>query len=243
SSTFATLSFHRRDRVRFLQFPKIIYQNVEPVLLAAWAPGIQTQSFYGEAYEYQLKESPFGARGDVAGVASRRLVRDLLAYLYTHSWLIVTPLSHSRRIGCKDTLIFRQKLELGLLKTAEPLPPTPVEWLVVALQGAGGLRIIYDGDGTGRKDGLGVLLDGLKKAWDGIGAAQTGDWNQDSFEFRLSDKPWRAHREATMKARSILLRLVETLDSLGWQSYVTIRQRTENDDVKKTDTWYFVRPR
>ncbi len=274
SPSFATLSFHRRDRLRFLQFPAQIYHDVRPLLLEAWAPGLQTEGFYGESYEYRFKDSPFGALGDEPGVASRRLVRDVLAFLYERSWLLVTPLSHSRRIGCKDTLIFRQKAESAPSKAAEPIVLPPVEWLVVALQGAGRLRIIYDGNGSGRRDvivknsgrlignntkasdpespavearqpvphDLGVLVDSLKNAFDGIGSPQTGDWNQESFEFRLGSKPWRAHGEGTVKARLVLLRLIETLDGFGWRSYATIRQRTESDDVKKSDTWYFVRP-
>ena len=278
TSSFGTISFHFSDKLRFLQFPKSIYHDIRPVLVAVWAPGIQSEDFYGDSYQYQFQGRPFGAFGDEAGVASRRLVRDILAFLYERSWLLVTTICSTKQKDRKDTLIFRQRQEPahGLSSSSiGPIAALPsVEWLVVAPQGSARLRFIYDNDSS-RKDlitktsgrlmsdgtkvtdaesaalgssqlvphDLGLLLDALKSAFDKMGCAQTGDWNQDSFEFKLKDKLWRPRGENTVKSRLLLLKLIETLDRLGWRSYASLRHRTEGDDHKKSDTWYFVRPR
>ena len=75
----------------------------------------------------------------------------------------------------------------------------------------------------------------------GMDVFQSGEWNLDSFEFKFKYAPWRAHGEATVKTRLLLLRIIELLDSHGWRSYCACKQRTESDDVRQPDTWYFVK--
>jgi hypothetical protein len=242
TNKFASLSIHQTDRLRFLQFPEDIYVDAEAVITASWPPGVQAAGPYGNSYQYKLKGRPFGAMSDKEGVGCRRLIRDVLAFLRDHSWVLVTPLICNLRPDAKDTLIFRR------LAPDAPLPP-PVEWLVVALTRSDRLRIIYDVKNPNPltadndHDHLGVLVTSLKKVLEGMELLDKGEYNNDSFEFKFKGMPWNAYGEKTVTTRLMLLRLVETLDSFGWQSHAAVLQRTGTKDIRVADTWYFVRPR
>lgn len=299
SNTYAILSLHHSDTIRFLQFPESLYTGAAALLRASWPPGIQSERPYSQAYEYKLKGRPFGTLGDQESVGSRRLVRDLLAFLHRRGWVVVTPLNQSSHAGCKDTLIFRQQARqsgesqtpqnqlsmrtgsssseagpssprvLPAAEVADPVIPPPVDWLVVTMSRNDKMRIIYDtptvddqlGDTKGSSSGsgkggssssasvpraddnhdeLGVFVQAIRRAMTDIDCFQSGEWKYDCFEFKCKGTPWVTR---LVQVRLLLLRLVETLDRFGWQSYVTMRQRTESDDPRKADTWYFVRPR
>jgi hypothetical protein len=277
-SSFATVAFHWTDKLRLIQFPPSITHSIADQIRASWPPGIQAEQVYAEhAYEYKLKGAPFGSLGAKEAVGGRRLVRDVLAFLYRRGWVIVTPISHSRHARSKDSLVFRQRRAVSgtegktesekLSAGGDVVIPLPVEWLVIAPTGGDRLRVISDGpiwrdvvggtdpDSTPEPtssraatsswernhDELGVLVQNLKQALAAIDYFQSGEWNHDSFEFKLKGYPWSAMGEKTVKVERLLLAVVEMLDRFGWRSYATVRQRSDSDDVRKADTWYFVR--
>ncbi|KAK3313526.1 hypothetical protein B0H66DRAFT_354942 [Apodospora peruviana] len=238
SYPFASLSLHKSDSIRFLQFPEEIYTEAQSVILKVWPPGIQTSGPYGESYQYKLKKRPFGSMGDQEAVGGARLVRNMITFLSSRSWDLVTPLLCSRHLGAKDTLIFRKR-------SPETPPPPPVEWLTVSMLRSDRLRIIYDASSEIDADHghLGLLIASLKKMLEEMDYFQKGDWSFDSFEFKLKGLPWPAHGVNTVKTRMLMLRVLDVLDSFGWESRVNIGQRSGTDDYRMPDCWYFVRPR
>lgn len=238
SSAYATLSFHKTDTIRLLHFPEDITSSLHSVILSSWPPGIESNGPFGEAHEYKVKGSPFGYYRSQQYVGGIRLVRDLLAFMYSHSWELVTPLLCSRRYTAKDTLIFRQ-VPIGSLP--------PVEWLALAPSGSDKLRVIYDADGVklfgvdADHDHLGSLITAIKKMLEGLDYFEKGDWSHDSFEFDFKGKPWRSRGEASVKMRIMLMRLLETMEGHGWRLHTAIVQRTGTDEHRMLDTWYFVR--
>jgi hypothetical protein len=293
-STFASLSFHWTDKLRFINFPAAAQTSIAEQIRASWPRGIQKEQVYAQhAYEYKLKGRPFGASGAKEAVGSRRLVRDILALLHRSGWVLLTPVSHNRQAGSKDTLIFRRQrvvrqdeegqegMAVDSGGKGDVLVPPPVDWLVIAPARGDRLRVICDKpvwrDGTGAGGGpvkqeeeeedddddddeeeekggrassasrshdhdeLGVLIRALKQAFAELDYFQSGQWTYDSFEFKLKGFPWAAVGDKRVKAERLLLAVVETLDGFGWRSYATVRQRSESEDVRKADTWLFVR--
>lgn len=244
SSKYATLSFHKTDTIRLLGFPEEIKSNMESVIASVWQPGIQSNGPCGEAFEFKLKGKPWGYFGSQDAVGGIRLLRDLLALLYNHSWELVTSAICSRRYTAKDTLIFR--------RTSLPsavVPAQPVEWLGLATAFYDKIRIVYDAKNNGcpgteaDHDHLGVVIMNLKKMLESLDYFEKGGWSHDSFEFKLKGRPWRSRGEASVKMRLMVLRLLETMESMGWRVYATILQRTGTDEDRMMDTWYFVRTR
>lgn len=224
-TVFAMMSMHKRDKLRFLHFPEDIYTAAESIITNSWPPGVQEQKMYGESYEYKLKGSPWGMMGHQEGVGSRILLRNMFAFLHRRGWVLVTPLSHSVRPGTKDSLIFKKK-------QGSPSPPPSVDWLVLAFMHTKKLRVIGDEPG---------VMKSLREAFEGMDVFESDEWTYDSFEFKFKYAPWRAHGEATVKARLLLLQIIEVMDGQGWVSYCACKQRTDSDDVKHPDTWYFVK--
>jgi hypothetical protein len=208
------------------------------VILACWPPGIESYGAFEQSYQYKLKGAPFGYWRSQQYVGGIRLVRDVLAFLYSHNWELASSMLCSRRYTAKDTLIFRKR-EAGELPA--------VEWLSLAPLGSDRLRVVYDADGVrlcggeSDQDYLGVLITGLKKMLEGLDYFQKGDWSHDSFEFELKGRPWRSRGEASVKMRIMLMKLLETMEGHGWRLYTTVVQRTGTDEDRILDTWYFVR--
>jgi hypothetical protein len=268
TSVFASISLTWTDKLRLHQFPASVTQEIADQLRASWPPGIKSeQDLPHGAHEFKFKGTPFGTFGTQEGVGSRRLIRDVLAFLYARGWTLVVPLSHSQRKGSKDSLVFRQRsiergpgLEKGEGAAAarvEVLVPPPVEWLVIAPAAGDKLRVIYDGSlklsggsavaaAAGGKqhdhDELGVLVQSLKQVLLGMDYFQAGTWSHDSFEFKFKGYPWSALKdEKRVKVERLLLEVLDVLERFGWRSYATVRHRSDTDDVRKQDTWFFVR--
>ncbi|KAB5558160.1 hypothetical protein GE09DRAFT_1058224 [Coniochaeta sp. 2T2.1] len=168
TSTFASISLNWTDKLRLLQFPPSVVHSIADQLRASWPPGIQAeQALAPHCYEYKLRGTPFGSIGSKEAVGSRRLVRDVLAWLYVRGWTLETPVSHSRYPRSKDSLVFRQrrvvesagwkgkekqqdekeKVGRTLLGDKEVVLPPAVEWLIVAPTHGDRLRVIRDGNG------------------------------------------------------------------------------------------------
>ncbi|GAB1320265.1 hypothetical protein MFIFM68171_10475 [Madurella fahalii] len=241
-TTYATVSFHKRDMIRLINFPEDISLSLQPVIVASWPPGLESSGPSGEAYEFKVKGKPFGQVGGEQAVGGIRLLRNLFAFLHDHAWELVTPLMCSRRYTAKDTLIFRQL-------SPPPVPPSPMEWLALAPMRSDRLRVIYDAPDVKLfgvdpdHDYLGVLITSIKRTLEGGDWFDKGDWSHDSFEFKLKGRPWLSRGEASNKTRILLLRLLETMEGHGWKLHTAVLQRAGTDDIRITDTWYFVRER
>lgn len=246
SSRYATLSLSKTDRIRFLHFPEEIYRKAEAVLIRSWPPGIQAEACYGGAYEYRLRGRPWGTFGKVEAIGSRELLRSVLAYLYDRGWVLTTSINLSEKVRSKDTLLFKktgdddQGSDCGSVDCGSPLTPSPssalppVDWMVVQFSHAN--RIFLHGHEA--ED----LIAGFRALLTRLALLEKGEWSNDAYEFSLKGTPWRQHGEKSMRTRVLLLEIAEELDRHGWQSYGTIRQRTDTDDWKVCDSWYLIRP-
>lgn len=260
---YASLSFHKDDLVRFLNFPAPITRAAEPVIAAAWSPGIQKDAPAPGSHSFKLRGKPWGSTADASAVASRRLVRDILAHLHAHGWLVVTSLGHSIRVGSKDSLIFRHAASAATVSasssssssstsSAIPSPPTtptaatsphilitstpPARWLALSIVKTDRLRVDCADPRLQAR-----AVDALRALVDRTGYFLAGDWTCDAYEFRLRDKPWNSHGDTGWaRPRMLLLGILEALEAAGWRSYVVVAQSTVNDEHKKPDSWYFV---
>ncbi|OIW33377.1 hypothetical protein CONLIGDRAFT_570038, partial [Coniochaeta ligniaria NRRL 30616] len=251
---FATISFNWTDKLRLVQSPPSITRphrghRSAPPGRAASRP--RSRFYAGHAYRVQAEGHAVSRRGAGEAVAGRRLVSATwLGFLYARGWVLVAPVSHSRHAESKDSLVFRQRRTM----VGDVVVPPPVEWLVIAPTGGDRLRVISDGPTLSaassglapscrerNHDEMGLLVQALKQALTAIDYFQSGEWNHDSFEFKLKGYPWSATGQKTVKVQRLLLAVVETLDRFGWRSYATVRQRSGSDDDRKADTWYFVR--
>ncbi|KAL8370182.1 hypothetical protein RB595_000529 [Gaeumannomyces hyphopodioides] len=249
-ASFAAIAFYASDKLRFFQFPEpVCREGAGQVIRASWPDGVQSESYHvgTAAYEYKLGGRPFGSTGEAAGLGARVLVRNLLAYLHSLGWLLDASLSQARDVASKDTLIFRQPRGGGDAAAAAAAGPQP-RWLAIALTSGDRLRFLGgcgDGDGDGTLVGdlrrelqrLGLLARGQRKTDQGVAAGSV----EAGYEFKLQRSMWRAEfGENVLQARVLTLRVAEVLDSFGWRSYATVRQREGAENFIKTDTWYFI---
>ncbi|KAH8674015.1 hypothetical protein BX600DRAFT_509224 [Xylariales sp. PMI_506] len=224
---YACLQMSKRDRVRFVEFPKDVYCGAEKVLRESWPPGIKSEGVYGGAFEYIMKGSPWGTLGTAEIMGSRALMRSLLAFLYGRGWVLAASINPTEKIYSKDSLLFK-KAAVG---DAAASPPA-ADFLAIHLSHH---RFIYlHGAGD-------ALLNDLRAALRDIGFYHSDHNQHDVPGFMLRDGPWWCHGTKTVKVRRLLLRLLELAERHGWESYGTILQRTGSDKVRGLDTWYFIK--
>lgn len=235
-SKYATLSLSKSDRARFMGFPEEVYQGAEAIFTASWPPGIKSESQYAGSYEYQMKGRPWGMLRKGEAIGSRVLLRDIFRYLYDKSWILTTSISLSEKIGSKDTLLFK-KAEFEMPK---------VDWLAVQFHWKNKMYLhcpVHSASSTSRTDTNAALIASVRDVLLKLDFLDKGEWgqNHDAYEFSLKGSPWRCHGKKSMKTRRLLLEMAGCLDGLGWESYGTVKQRTESDDWRVCDTWYFTR--
>ncbi|KLU87401.1 hypothetical protein MAPG_06401 [Magnaporthiopsis poae ATCC 64411] len=106
----------------------------------------------------------------------------------------------------------------------------------------------YDSD---LNDGEGTMIGSLRRELQRLGLHAGGQATMDQggagvpaepgYEFKLQRPMWRVETgERVLQAQTLTLRIVEVLDSFGWKSYATVRQREGVENFIKTDTWYFI---
>jgi hypothetical protein len=227
-TSFASISLHRTDRIRLLQFPPEDITAIRNVIKENWIDGIQDERTYAKSHEFKCLGNPWSGQGSDA-IPARILMRGILAYLFSAGWILTASTDVSKSIFDKDTMIFRKQV----------VPPPESEWIAVSFNQGDRLRLI------GAPTELIVSFQTLLK---GMGLWKEGVWKDKSlnaFEFKINGWPWRPRGEETMTTRLLLLRMLETLEISGWSLYANVDQNNghhnKNSSSTGTDSWYCVR--
>jgi hypothetical protein len=225
-TSFASLSLHRSDTLRLLNFPQAFIPSIRSTIQSAWSKGIQREKTYGPSYEFKLCGYPWHGQSSEA-IPSRILMRELLMKLHGEGWILHASTDVSKKALDKDTLVFRK----------QESPPPESEWISISFNQTDRLRLI----GANRE-----LINAVKGLLQNMRMLQTDcgwkDQRLGAWEFKINGYPWRASGEETMSTRFLLLRLLETLEQHGWSLYASIDQSTSaGDGVSETDSWFCIR--
>jgi hypothetical protein len=227
-TSFASISLHKTDRIRLLQFPPENIAAIRDVIKKNWGSGIQEERTYANSHEFKCLGNPWSGQGADA-IPARILMRGILAYLYSFGWILTASTDVSKSLLEKDTMVFRKQV----------VAPSPSEWIAISFNQGDRLRLI------GAPAGLIAAFQALLK---GMGLWQDANWKDkalNAFEFKIHGWPWRPQGEETMTTRLLLLRMLETLEAGGWSLYATVDQNNghhnKNSSSTGTDSWYCVR--
>jgi hypothetical protein len=219
---FASLSLHMNDRLRALQFPDEIIRDMRGVILNSWRLGIQGERIYAGSHEFKLRGNPWlGQSADARN--SSVLMREILAFLFANGWSLEASVDISRKQTDKDMLVFRKH---------EILPPRGL-WAAISFNNSDLMR--FNGP-----EGQEEVVPALRHLLQEMRVLQSEGLKSDSeqsWEFKLRGYPWLAIGEETMQTRLLMLRMLETLESLGWRLYASIDQNVSIE----TDNWYLVK--
>ncbi|EDU46564.1 hypothetical protein PtrEW4_003677 [Pyrenophora tritici-repentis] len=224
-TTFASLSLHMEDRLRFLRFPAPILTTCTATILAHWPPGIQQERPYATSHEIKLNGYPWRGYGQEAAQA-RRLMKALLSTLHSNGWILTLNTDITKTATDKDTLVFRYQ---------SPAPPEH-EWCCVAFSRQDRLRFV-DAPASLYAE-LEARLGGSGEEW----VKGQGEYAEGIWEFKLVGHPWQATGTTTMRVRELLIVLVEMLEAEGWGVYASIDQKSgAAQGTSGTDTWHCCR--
>ncbi|KAH8586455.1 hypothetical protein B0O99DRAFT_644396 [Bisporella sp. PMI_857] len=224
STTFASVSLHRRDTLRFLRFPQQDVEGLRRIIRSAWAKGIQEERIYGGSHEIKLYGNPWGSAYSDS-VTSRILMLEVFAYLFSIGWILHASTDVSKKQWDKDTLIFRK----------QQTPPPPSEWISVSFHRMDRLRL------TGATP---QLTNMFREVLQSMRRLQSEEWKDralNAYEFKIVGYPWSANGEETMVTRMLILKMLDTLERDGWSLYASIDQNVSAEDTSEADCWYCVR--
>ncbi|KAJ1324641.1 hypothetical protein MN608_10709 [Microdochium nivale] len=222
ATKFAMLGLSRSSRVRLIDFPEAINKSLEPVLRKSWPPGIKSEQWTKGAYDYILKEKPWGLFGSTAGACSHYLLRDILQHLYDNSWVLATPITSTAAPEPCDSLLFRHAA----------IPPPRAVFMAVQINGSSRLDLHGAADDTIAK---------FRQMLQRLGVFESDEAFHDSHTFKVARKAWYNIEENIMRMRRLILGTAELMESLGWSTYGSIRQRAGSKDVRVPDSWYFIK--
>jgi len=221
-TSFACMSLHSVDRIRFLQFPQENILDLRSVIQASWYLGIQAVQTHSLSHEFKLNGSPWKGQGSDA-IPSRIVMGSILAYLYSVGWILQASTNVTKVEYDKDTLIFRK----------QEMPPPETDWIAISFNQSNRLRLI--GANTQLICAFRTMLKGTKllrgEGWK--------DKSRRTWEFKIQGAPWIASGEEKMVVKLLLLKLVETLERQGWSLYASVDQNAASVGPSgKTDSWY-----
>jgi len=224
-TSFASLSLHGIDRIRFLQLPQENIFALHSVVQTSWHLGIQAVQKYSLSHEFKLNGSPWRGQGSDA-IPARIVMRSILAYLFSVGWILQASTDVSKKEYDKDTLIFRK----------QETPPPESEWIAISFNQSNRLRLI----GANAQ-----LIGAFRTMLKGTRLLQGEGWkdkSRNTWEFKIQGAPWMASGEERMVARLLLLKMVETLERYGWRLYASVDQNEAYvGQSGKTDSWFCVR--
>jgi hypothetical protein len=224
-TSFASISLHRTDRIRLLQFPQSDIVAIRAVIKRSWIKGIQNEGTYSSSYEFKLFGNPWNGQGNEA-ITSRIVLREVFAYLYSVGWILHASTDVSKKEFDKDTLIFRKQQH----------PPPESNWISISFNETDKLRLI--GAAKELIAAFGVLLKNMRL----LQGEYWKDQRNNAWEFKINGRPWRAFGEETVTTRLLVLKLLETLEKQGWSLYLSVDQSNgHGNQTSETDSWFCVR--
>lgn len=223
-TTFACLSLHLTDRIRLLDFPEVTIDFFRAVIREHWTSGIQYERDYAGSFEFKLRGNPWQGRGNEA-ITSRRLIQNILHALHARGWVLMLSTDISKKLGDKDTLVFRHQVP----------EPAPCTWMSVAFSNSDRLRFI---------DAPVDLVQAMVPMVSPWIQRVDGETESQCYDVKMNGYPWGATGSETMEARRLMLALIKGLEQQGSTIYASINQKMHNSSEAsrgETDTWYCCR--
>jgi hypothetical protein len=229
TTTFASISLHMTDKIRFLQFTPDDLALFRTIVKRAWPRGIQAERPYSVSQEFKLYGNPWrGTSNGSDSTSALVLVRELLSGLFARGWILTAATDISHKEFDKDTLLFRK----------QPVPPPAATWMSISFYKGDKLRFI----GAPRE--LIVAFQSLLRSLRLLQSEAMIDTRVNMYEFKMNGYPWRATGEETMRTRLLILRVIELLERHGWSLYASIDQNNGpqgDSNWSETDVWYCVK--
>ena len=223
-STFASVSLHKHDTIRFLRFPQQDIEALRGVIHASWPKGIQEERLYGGSHEIKLRGYPWGEGYSGSDIKARILMREVFAHLFSVGWILHISTDVSKKEYDKDTMIFRKQAT-----------PPPSEWVSISFHRADRLRL------GGASNAMITSFRGMLQGMHKLQSEEWKDQSLNAYEFKILGNPWLASGEETMEVRILILGMLETLERDGWSLYASVDQCISSQNISSADTWYCVR--
>jgi hypothetical protein len=238
-ASFASLSLHKSDTIRLINFPAESNSQITELIRRHWPRGIQDIGTYGHPRCTDVKllgtpwnpPNPLLSGGDKA--ASRRLMCGLLGGMFDMGWILIAAADVTKKNERdKDSLLFRYQ------QPSSPPPPS-CQWMSISFA-HGDLLYVIDGPeelGPALAKALGTTVQ--RHAPFEKSSNNNSDNDNKIYEIKFREYPWRPTGTETVVTRIILLGILKCLEQYGFGLYASIDQDSGASDVSSVaDTWH-----
>ena len=191
------------DSLVFVNLPANLEQPLREAIQFAWRLGHQEWAYKDGVLKVKLRGTPWKSTDEQA-IQSKIVIQDIIAALRRHQWAFVCNVNTK---STTDSLFF---------KFDPTIVPGGVEFCTISLNRDDRMRLIQV-----KADVINRIRQVIESVWAPATIQKEKEW-YGSWEFKLLGIPWHSSSYHSIKARYLVLKVMETMREMGWHVIAAI---------------------
>jgi hypothetical protein len=192
------------DSLLFVNLPANLEQPLREAIQIAWRLGHQEWKYNDGVLKVKLSGTPWESFEEEA-IQSKILIQEIIATLRRHQWAFVCNVNTK---GTTDSLFFKFDPTI--------VPGESTEFCTISLNRDDRLRLIKV-----KEDVISRIRQVIEAVW-GRDKIQKEKNRYGCWEFKLAGIPWHLTSDESIKARYLVLKVLEGMREKGWHAIAAI---------------------
>ena len=198
------LGLSSNDSLVFVNLPVNLEQPLREAIQVAWRLGHQEWTYNDGVLKVKLRGTPWKS-SDEQAVQSKIVIQDIIATLRRHQWAFVCNVNTK---STTDSFFF--KFEPSIV------PGEASEFCTISLNRDDRLRLIKV-----KEDVISRIRQVIETVWAPDKIQKEKEW-YGSWEFKLAGIPWHSSSDHSIKARYLIIKVLEAMREKGWHAIAAI---------------------
>ena len=192
------------DSLVFVNLPANLEQPLREAIQFAWRLGHQEWAYKDGVLKVKLRGTPWKS-SDEQAIQSKIVIQDIIAALRRHQWAFVCNVNTK---STTDSLFFKFDPTI--------VPGEGVEFCTISLNRDDRMRLIKV-----KEDVINRIRQVIESVWGPDKLQKEKEW-YGSWEFKLAGIPWHSSSDHSIKARYLVLKVMEAMREMGWHVIAAI---------------------
>ena len=198
------LGLSSNDSLVFVNLPANLEQPLREAIQMAWRLGHQEWAYNDGVLKVKLRGTPWKS-SDEQAVQSKIVIQDIIATLRRHQWAFVCNINTK---STTDSLFFKFDPNI--------VPGEASEFCTISLNRDDRLRLIKV-----KEDVVSRIRQVIESVWAPSKIQKEKEW-YGSWEFKLAGIPWHSSSDHSIRARYLILKVLEAMREKGWHAIAAI---------------------
>ena len=192
------------DSLVFVNLPANLEQPLREAIQIAWRLGHQEWAYKDGVLKVKLRGTPWKS-SDEQAIQSKIVIQDIIAALRRHQWAFVCNVNTK---STTDSLFFRFEPDI--------VPGEGIEFCTISLNRSDRMRLIKV-----KEDVISRIRQVIESIWAPEKIQKEKEWHG-SWEFKLAGIPWHSSSDDSIKARYLILKVMEAMREMSWHVVAAI---------------------